>query len=153
MDRRAHAFGHVEIRDEYEVERVSVRLVRGEVGFDPVNLDAYSGSALAGLTESLRREVDGRHLPPALGEPHCMPAVTTAEIERASRWEAVECVQHDGARLAVRVEQLVHPAAVPVAGVHGGGQLSRTETRSTTTGCDGCSVVTSPSASIRSTVS
>ena len=82
-----------------------------------------------------------------------MTAVAAAEVERASRREAVEGVQHDGARLAVRVEELVRPAAVPVAGVHDRCQLSRTETRSTTTGCDGCSVAASPSASIRSTVS
>ncbi len=80
-----------------------------------------------------------------------MTAVAAAEVERASRCEAVEGVQHDGARLAVRVEELVRPAAIPVAGVQR--QLSRTETRSITTGCDGCSVTASPSASIRSTVS
>ena len=110
--------GNVEIRDEHEVEGLPLWLVLGEVGFHPVDVDAGGRGALAGLTESLGREVDGGDAPPSLGEPHRMTAVAAAEVERASRCEAVEGIQHDGARLAVRVEQLVRPAAIPVAGVH-----------------------------------
>ena len=114
---RAFAAGNVEIRDEDEIEGLRGRLVHGEIGFDPVDVDAGRRGSLTGLTESLGREVDGCHTPPSLGKPQRMAAVAAAEVERASRCEAVEGVQHDRARLAVGVEELVRPAAIPVAGV------------------------------------
>ena len=153
QDRAALVAGDVEVGEQHEVERACSRFKGDEIRLDPVDLHSRVRRSFAGLAQRLPREVDGRDLPATLGEPDGMAAGAAAEVECASRLEAFERGQHHWARLAVGVEPLVEPAAIPVARVHCCGQLSRTVTRSSTIGCNGCSVAASPSSSIRSTVS
>ena len=93
-----------------------------DVGFRPSRPRRRSWQRVTRLAEP-GREVDSSHLPPSTRRAPtcaCLP-LPQPRSSLASRRETGQRPRHNwGFRLAVRVERGLRPAAIPVAGVHGG---------------------------------
>lgn len=105
----------VHVEDEHEVERVGRGLVLTDVRQHPVDVPPVP----AREREGDLGEVDRGHLPAALGEPARGPAGAAAEVEGATRRQALELAGEDADRVVGAVEAVLLPAPVPVLAFHG----------------------------------